>query len=97
MTDGIKGPDSSGKTEHSSMEPLMKLGSDKQKEIEAMSTPVRTLGELKSVLLKSLGKEKGTKLYNHFLMGIVQSMLSDVRQAAQRADQAAKDMNQPPP
>lgn len=88
MVEGIKGPGASDKPHP--------IGEDstKQELVKAMETPVHTLGQLKQVLIQSLGEEKGKKLYNHFLMSLVASMLSQIRQSQQSADQATKSMGQ---
>lgn len=90
MTEGIQGPGSSG--------PVTPTGNSTNQElINAMNTPVRTLGDLKRVLIQNLGEEKGKKLYNHFIMSMVNSMLSQLRQTQQSADQATKSMGQDQP
>lgn len=61
---------------------------------KAFETPVKNLAQMKKVLIDSLGEEKGKKLYNRFLTTLVESMLSQIRQTAQGADQATKSMGQ---
>ncbi len=45
----------------------------------ALKTPVRTLGELKKMLIEKLGHKKGLEMYNRFLTGIGQVMYSQMQ------------------
>ncbi len=89
--DGIKGPSESHKPEPV---PLVSPDSEREKLLKAMETPVSNLGQLKKVLVDNLGEQKGLKLYNHFVRGLVMAMLSQIRQTSQSADQATKKMGQ---
>lgn len=62
----------------------------------AMQAKVKTLGELKAVLIQHLGEKEGTKLYNTFLQSFVMTMLAQLRQSAQGADKAAQQMRNTP-
>ncbi|MCB1181054.1 MAG: hypothetical protein KDK55_03410 [Chlamydiia bacterium] len=62
--------------------------------LAAMETPVRTLGQLKTVLIENLGKKEGEKFYQTFLKSFVMTMLAPIRTAEQQAQQAAKKMRQ---
>ncbi len=55
-------------------------------------TSIRTTGALKRLLVQHYGEEKGTKLYNRFMVTFAMMMLSQVQHAAQRAQKAAQDM-----
>lgn len=57
-----------------------------------MQSKVSTVGELKSLLIKHLGLEQGTKFYNQFLTSFGLLMLQQVQQSAQQAKKAAQGM-----
>jgi hypothetical protein len=57
-----------------------------------LDTKVRTLGELKAILIKHLGEKKGLKFYNEFMTSIAMMMQLQVQHAAERAKKAAQDM-----
>lgn len=59
----------------------------------AADAPIKTLGDLKKVLLQA-DPEKGEKLYNSFITAIVLTMLGPMRTAQANAEQAAKKMSQ---
>jgi hypothetical protein len=58
----------------------------------AITTPVKTLGDLKNLLISNLGPQQGTKLYNTFLKSIAMAMLAPLRTAQQQAQQAVRQM-----
>lgn len=63
---------------------------------KALHTPVKTLGQLKKVLIDNLGEKEGTKLYNNFIKSFALMMLSQIREAAQGAAKAAQQMRSGP-
>lgn len=68
-------------------------GSSGDKGMEAaLHTGVRTTGELKQLLIKSLGEKDGKKLYNSFMQSIGMMMLSQVQKSAEHAKKAAQEM-----
>lgn len=92
MSEGIRGP-----TEKQPASHVSDTASKSSGLAAAMETPVKTLSQLKEVLIKDLGKKEGMKLYNHFMTSLVESMLSQIRQTQQSADQATKAMGQDQP
>lgn len=64
-------------------------GSDIEK---ALHTKVRTLGQLKAMLEKDLGKKDGDKLYNVFMKSFLMMMLTQIQQSAEGAKKAAQNM-----
>lgn len=50
-----------------------------------MNEKVRTLGDLKAVMVKHLGEEKGKKLYNFFMQSMAMQMLAQVRATAPKS------------
>jgi hypothetical protein len=58
----------------------------------ALQTPVRTLGQLKELLIANLGEETGTKFYNSFMNSFGMLMIEQVRKAASSAQKAAQNM-----
>jgi len=59
----------------------------------SIHTPVRTLADLKNVLIEHMGEKKGMQLYNFFLSSIVTASVTQMQQSSQAADQAAKGMS----
>lgn len=91
MTEGIQGPGQSS-------QPMPTTPATPQQELEvAAKTPVKTLADLKRVLIEHLGEKNGKKMYNHFLKSVIESMLSQMRHSQQSADQATKSMGQNQP
>lgn len=68
--------------------------SDKEQLQQIQSAPVRTLDDVKQLLIGSLGYDKGMKFYNNFLATIVLEGMALQRSAAARAQQAAKKLGQ---
>ena len=62
--------------------------------VKALDTPVKTLGQLKSVLEQNLGKKEGDKLYKTFMTSFVMTMLAPIRTAQQQAQAAARKMRE---
>ena len=58
----------------------------------ALHTPVKTLGDLKRVLISSMGEKEGTKFYNNFLKSFAMLMLNQVQHAASAAKKASRQM-----
>ena len=92
-TGGVGGESSPIESSKASGVPGEPSGGDLQ---AALHTPVRTLGELKEMLIKHLGKEKGTKLYNTFMKSFAMQVMSQVQHSAQQAQKAAQQMRQGP-
>lgn len=63
--------------------------------VDISNINVKTLGDLKNVLVGRLGKEKGEKLYNQFIQSIALGMLSNMRVSEKAAQKAAKKMGGP--
>lgn len=59
---------------------------------KALHTKVKTLGQLKQVLIDNLGKKEGEKVYNYFMGSIAMEMLSQIQHAAQQAKKASQQM-----
>lgn len=53
---------------------------------------VKTLGQLKQVLVQNLGEKEGTKLYNNFIQAFAMQMINQVQQSAAQAKKAAQQM-----
>ncbi len=62
----------------------------------ALHTPVSTLGQLKKVLIDTLGEKEGTKMYNSFIKSFAMQMISQIQQSAEQAKKAAQQMRQGP-
>ena len=58
----------------------------------ALHTPVKTLGDLKRILIDNLGEENGTKYYNSFIKSFSMLMLNQIQQSARGAKKAAEQM-----
>lgn len=58
----------------------------------ALHTGVRTIGELKQLLISSLGPKAGTEFYNNFMKTMTLTMLAQVQKSAEHAKQAAREM-----
>ncbi len=74
------------------------LGGVSSGDVEAaLKTPVKTLGELKALLVQKLGEKAGTKLYNTFITSFGMIMLQQMQDSMRRAQQAAENirMNAP--
>lgn len=56
----------------------------------ALHAKVKTLGELKAVLIRYLGEKQGTKMYNTFIQSFAMIMLSQIQQSAEAAKKAAQ-------
>ena len=73
--------------------PGISNNSNDKKDINALlHTQVRTLGELKSAMVKYLGKKDGEKLYNTFMQSFGMGMLSQMQQSADEAKKASQKM-----
>ena len=59
---------------------------------KALHAKVRTLGQLKEILIENLGEEDGKKMYAQFVKSFSMLMLNQVQQAAKAAKQASKSM-----
>jgi len=59
---------------------------------DLLHTKVATLGELKAVLVQSLGEHQGTKFYNMFIQSFAMIMLQQIQSSAAQAKKAAQDM-----
>lgn len=57
---------------------------------KALHAKVSTLGELKGVLEKYLGKKDGEKLYNNFIKSFAMMMLTEIQESAEKAKRAAQ-------
>lgn len=57
-------------------------------------TGVSTLSQLHDVLVASMGKKKGEKMYHQFITTMVTQMMQQVQQSAQEAQKAAQKMRE---
>ncbi len=60
----------------------------------ALHAPVKTLGQLKQVLIDNLGEKEGKKLYNSFMKSFMMQILNQVQESAQQAKKAAQSMRE---
>lgn len=60
-----------------------------------LQTPVHTLGDLKALLISSLGEEDGTKFYNNILKSFASSMISQVQSFTKHEHEISKQMQNP--
>jgi hypothetical protein len=58
----------------------------------ALHTPVKTLGELKKVLVSNFGEKTGMKVYNQFMMSFAMLMMQQMQDSAEHAKKASQDM-----
>jgi hypothetical protein len=57
-----------------------------------MQTPIRTLDDMKNLLIQHYGQEQGNKLYQSFLKSVIMMMFSQMQESAEHAKQAAQKM-----
>ncbi|MEZ5315364.1 MAG: hypothetical protein R3E91_04045 [Chlamydiales bacterium] len=59
---------------------------------QAFHIPVSNLNQLKNVLVDRLGEKEGMKSYIHFMSLFAQQIFSQIRQSADHAQKASKEM-----
>lgn len=59
---------------------------------DGMHTPIKSMSEMKNVIVQSMGEEKGNELYNKFIKSFVTQMITQMQHFAQRAKTAAAEM-----